>query len=127
VTYALRRSTQNCGGPKSGRPALSLLVPLDGSALARLALPLALELAALAHAELILLQAVAPSIDAYLRDYPATADPRRALHDQAQQAFDGFAGDGKPQSMQLTTAVGVGSPGAAIVAQSPTSRTGQGV
>jgi nucleotide-binding universal stress UspA family protein len=96
VTYALRRSTQNYGGPRSGQPALSPLVLLDGSALARLALPLALELAALAHAELIVLQAVAPSIDAKLRDYPARADPRRALHDQAQQAFDGFAGDGKP-------------------------------
>jgi nucleotide-binding universal stress UspA family protein len=92
-----------------------ILVPLDGSPLARQALPLALELAALAHAELILLQALAPSIDAYLRDYPLTAEPRRALEEQAQQAFERFADAGERQSMQLTTAVGVGSPATAIV------------
>src|SRR5262249_34693582 len=40
-----------------------ILVPLDGSLLAKQALPFATELAAAAHAELTLLQAVAPTIE----------------------------------------------------------------
>jgi nucleotide-binding universal stress UspA family protein len=91
-----------------------ILVPLDGSALSRLALPLAIELAALAHAELILLQVVAPSLEAYLRDYPIAADARGALHDQAQQAFAPSAGAVEPQSMRLTTAIALGSPAEAV-------------
>jgi hypothetical protein len=43
------------------------MVPLDGSALAEQALPLATELASSAHAELLLLRAVAPAI----ADYPS--------------------------------------------------------
>ena len=91
-----------------------ILVPLDGSALAQQALPLAIKLAALAQAELILLQVAAPSIEAYLRDYPVMADLQRALHDQVQQAFDMFAGDVDTQPMRLTTAIALGSPAEAI-------------
>jgi len=46
-----------------------IMVPLDGSVLARQALPLAVELARSARAELLLLQAVAPGIE----DYPSTS------------------------------------------------------
>src|SRR6185436_13060113 len=91
-----------------------ILVPLDGSALARQALPLAIKLAALAQAELILIQVAAPSIEVYLRDYPVRADLQRALHDQVQQAFDMFAGDVDPQPMRLTTAIALGPPAEAI-------------
>jgi nucleotide-binding universal stress UspA family protein len=91
-----------------------ILVPLDGSALARRALPLAIELAALAHAELILLQVVAPSLDAYLRDFPVAADLRGAIHDQVQTAFDGAASAVERQSMRLTTAIALGSPAEAV-------------
>ena len=92
-----------------------ILVPLDGSALAQQALPLAIKLAIkLAPAQLFVLQVAAPSIDAYLRDYPVAADLGRALRDQVQQTFDMVAGDLDPQAIQLTTAIALGSPAQAI-------------
>jgi nucleotide-binding universal stress UspA family protein len=91
-----------------------ILVPFDGSALAQQALPLAIKLAALARAELILLQVTAPSIEAYLRDYPVSAELKRALHDQVRQAFNMFAGDVDPRSMRLTTAIALGLSAEAI-------------
>ncbi len=47
-------------------PPRRILAPLDGSGLARQALPLASEIARAAHAELILLRAVVPMIEAYV-------------------------------------------------------------
>lgn len=48
------------------RPPRRILTPLDGSGLARQALPLASEIARAAHAELILLRAVVPLLEAYV-------------------------------------------------------------
>lgn len=47
-------------------PPRRILTPLDGSGLARQALPLAGEIARAAHAELILLRAVVPLLEAYV-------------------------------------------------------------
>jgi nucleotide-binding universal stress UspA family protein len=106
--------------PASGRAASAspkltrILVPLDGSALARQALPIAIELAAHAQAELILLWVVAPSIDAYLRDFPAEADTHRALHDQAAEALAGCYTALPAPAVRITTAIGIGPPAQAI-------------
>jgi nucleotide-binding universal stress UspA family protein len=91
-----------------------ILVPLDGSALARQALPLAIELVARARAELILLWVVAPSIDAYLRIFPAEADARGALRDQVAEALATYADQRLTPPEQITSAVGVGPPAQAI-------------
>jgi nucleotide-binding universal stress UspA family protein len=106
--------------PASGQAALAspkltrILVPLDGSALARQALPIAIELAARAQAELILLWVVAPSIDAYLRAFPAEADAHRALHDQVAEALAGFSTALPAPTVRMSTAIGIGSPAQAI-------------
>jgi len=52
--------------PATVHPPRRILVPLDGSGLAQQALPLARELAHAARAELILLRAVVPMIEAYV-------------------------------------------------------------
>jgi nucleotide-binding universal stress UspA family protein len=91
-----------------------ILVPLDGSALARQALPIAFELAAHAQAELILLWVVAPSIDAYLRAFPAEADAHRALHNQAAEMLAGLSSRLPAPTVRMTTAIGIGSPAQAI-------------
>jgi nucleotide-binding universal stress UspA family protein len=107
--------------PANGRAASAslkltrILVPLDGSALARQALPIAIELAAHAQAELILLWVVAPSIDAYMRAFPTEADAHRALHDQAAEALAGFSTPLPAPPVRMTTAIGIGSPAQAIV------------
>jgi nucleotide-binding universal stress UspA family protein len=71
-------------------PALKrILMPLDGSALARQALPLAAELAKSAQCELLLLQAVPATVEAYPgfasrgRPIPQLADLIESLRDQA--------------------------------------------
>ena len=54
------------GTARARAPAINrIMVPIDGSALARQALPLATELARSARAELLLLRAVAPAIEGY--------------------------------------------------------------
>lgn len=80
------------------RPALRrIMVPLDGSPLAAQALPLATELARSAQAKLLLLRAVAPSVDAILdATAPGYGDRRygdilAALHKYAQQELDDLA------------------------------------
>jgi nucleotide-binding universal stress UspA family protein len=68
-----------------------ILVPLDGSALAELALPLAIELAGQARAELLLLQAViplmefAPGLSPLTRPIPRSIQLPDILCEQAQQ------------------------------------------
>jgi nucleotide-binding universal stress UspA family protein len=104
-----------CTQAAPASPSLArILVPLDSSALARLALPIAIELAAHAQAELILLWVVAPSIEAYLRAFPAEADAHRALHDQAAEALATFPNRMPAPTVRMTTAVGIGSPAQAI-------------
>jgi nucleotide-binding universal stress UspA family protein len=89
------------------------MVPLDGSELARQALPIAIDLAARAQAELILLQVVAPSIDAYLRAFPAETNARIALHNQVTEALSAFAGE-RPEAVQATSTIAIGTPAEAI-------------
>jgi nucleotide-binding universal stress UspA family protein len=92
-----------------------ILLPLDGSALARQALPIAIELATNAQAELILLWVVAPSIDEYLRAFPADADAHRTLHDQAAEALAARSGEHPTPAVRLRTTIGIGAPAHAIV------------
>jgi nucleotide-binding universal stress UspA family protein len=67
-----------------------ILVPLDGSSLAKQALPHAIDLALHAHAELILLQAVAPVVEAY--PYPRLPlGILNLLRDLAQQELNAIA------------------------------------
>ncbi len=74
-----------------------ILVPLDGSALARQALPLAAELAASANAELILLEAIAPTIETMVgfrplgRSSPQYAEMLELLHWHAQHDLGALA------------------------------------
>ncbi|MBK9712616.1 MAG: universal stress protein [Kouleothrix sp.] len=60
-----------------------ILVPLDGSELARQALPLAAELASCARAELLLLQAIAPPLDAHAGQRPLARPPMDMEESQA--------------------------------------------
>jgi nucleotide-binding universal stress UspA family protein len=85
-----------------------ILVPLDGSAFASQALPLAIELAARTQAMLTLLWVAAPSIDEYMRDFPTEADLRRTLSAQAAEAYTALAGDIPKQPVPTTTAVVLG-------------------
>jgi nucleotide-binding universal stress UspA family protein len=59
-----------------------LMVPLDGPTIARQALPFAIDLAQRCHADVVLLQAIPPTIDAYPY-VPLPASARELLHMQA--------------------------------------------
>ena len=79
-------------------PAIKrVLVPLDGSAFARQALPLAADLAAGANAELILLEAIAPAVETIAgfrplgRPIPQYAEMIELLHWHAQQDLGALA------------------------------------
>jgi nucleotide-binding universal stress UspA family protein len=75
--------------PARARTLKRILVPLDGSALARQALPLATEVAESAGAELLLMQAIAAPIEAYPgfsprgRPVPQLAEALAAQRDHA--------------------------------------------
>jgi len=88
-----------------------ILVPLDGSELAKQALPLAAELATCANAELILLEAVAPTIEAYPgfrpvgRPQSQLADVLIAQRHQATKELDTLAGELRRQHLSVKVAV----------------------
>jgi len=88
-----------------------IMVPLDGSALARQALPLAVELAKSAGAELLLLQAIAATIEAYPgfpsrgRPIPQLADVLEALRDQATSELGTQADELRAHEVSARTAV----------------------
>jgi nucleotide-binding universal stress UspA family protein len=88
-----------------------ILVPLDGSELAKQALPLAAELATCANAELILLEAVAPTIEAYPgirpvgRPQSQLVDVLIALRHQAKKELDTLAGELQRQHLSVKVAV----------------------
>jgi nucleotide-binding universal stress UspA family protein len=84
-----------------------ILVPLDGSELARQALPIAIELAICARAELVLLYVAARSIEDYLHTFPVATDLQQLLQEQVDRAVCEL--DDKPgQSVQVSTVVAVG-------------------
>jgi nucleotide-binding universal stress UspA family protein len=96
--------------PKHGLALRRIVVPLDGSELARQALSAAIELADPARAEVVVVQVVAPSIEEYL-SAPAPAELRARLH---AQALDEYAHVGGERPAAVTAAVLVGRAAQAI-------------
>jgi len=91
-------------------PAIKrIMVPLDGSALARQALPLAADLARSARAELLLLQAVAPVIEDYAGFSPREGlmmqygEVLAALRHQAASDLDALADELRRHDVTVTT------------------------
>lgn len=99
-----------------------ILVPQDGSALAQQALPLAVELAQTAGANLTLVRAITPTAeiwtDTALMALPQTAltDIYQALHMQAQQELGALADDLQAQGLHVTTTVECAVAADAIIA-----------
>jgi nucleotide-binding universal stress UspA family protein len=93
------------------RPLRRIMVPLDNSALARQALPLATELAKSSGAELLLMQSIAATIEAYPgfpsrgRPIPQLADVLAALRDQAANELGGQADELRAQGVSASTQV----------------------
>jgi nucleotide-binding universal stress UspA family protein len=85
-----------------------ILVPLDGSELARQALPIAIELAVCAQAELLLLQVAARSIEDYLHGFPVATDLRLLLQEQLDSAICVLDDTIRQRSVQVSTVVAVG-------------------
>ena len=93
--------------PQSDRSFKRILVPLDGSALARQAIPLAIALARGAQAQLLLLRAVEPATN-----YPAILNKQRT---QAAQALEVIADELSEHGVPVTSMVGVGRAARVIV------------
>lgn len=84
-----------------------ILLPLDGSDLARQALPLAIELAKRAHAELVVLRAVEP--------YSQYASLLIMQRTQAAQDLHALAAELRQQQVVVTPIVAIGSAAEAII------------
>jgi nucleotide-binding universal stress UspA family protein len=81
-----------------------LIVPLDGPTIARQALPFAIDLAQRCHAEVDLLQAIPPTIEAY--PYVVLpASVRELLHRQALHELREMAGDLQQHGLTATPLV----------------------
>ena len=107
--------------PVSAAPALRrVLVPLDGSDLARQALPLAIELATAAQAELILLEAVAPTIEAMAsfrplgRPLPQYGERLDLLRRQATRDLEALAAQLRDDGLRVQTVV-MNGPAAEVI------------
>jgi nucleotide-binding universal stress UspA family protein len=101
-------------GPAPERPALRrIMVPLDGSALAREALPLALDLARRTGATLVLLTVLTPRV---LLDPSIAAEPSptamESLREQMLHELDALAAECR--DVQITTVIGEGLVGEMI-------------
>jgi len=92
-----------------------IMLTLDGSAFAKQALPLAAELANCACAELILMEAVATTIEVY-RGALLPADVHIALRNQALKQLQALAGELRPYAIPVRTAVEAGAAAEQIVA-----------
>ncbi|MCS6937801.1 MAG: universal stress protein [Roseiflexaceae bacterium] len=103
------------------RPPRRILTPLDGSGLARQALPLASEIARAAHAELILLRAVVPMIEAYVgapmlgRPIAENNEALGALRDYALEDLKVEAASLRAEVPRVLTHVVIGYPAEVIV------------
>ena len=101
--------------PPRQAPAIRrVIVPLDGSDLARQALPLAAELAEAAHAELILFQAIPTTAEGFPYP-PLPADALPAMREKVCQELEALAGELRQRRMAVTPAVTFGYPAEAIV------------
>lgn len=106
------------------RPAVDfslkhILVPLDGSELARQALPLACELARAAGAKITLIQAISPKIEGYpsllTQPLPSYGVILNALQIAAQQELDQTAEQLRQLELPVATAVVTGHAAEVIV------------
>jgi nucleotide-binding universal stress UspA family protein len=113
--FLVRATEQPPPGPQSLQ---RILVPLDGSELAEQALPLAIELAVRAQAELLLFHAVRPSGTSFpdlLHRSPPTIDFPAPGHAQGQRLLQGIAERWQPHELQVIPVVTSGEPAQAIV------------
>ena len=98
-----------------------ILLPLDGSAFARQALPLAAELAACTASALLLMEAIPPTLEAYPgmrplgRRVPPLAGMLPELKQQARQELAALAGELRQQDLAATSIVASGHAAEAIV------------
>jgi nucleotide-binding universal stress UspA family protein len=92
-----------------------ILVALDGSDFARQALPLALDLAVGARAEVVAFQSIAPSIEEYIGTAPPLLDLRTELRDEVSRAYAARDGRLCVEQAPVIPAVAVGCAAEAIV------------
>jgi nucleotide-binding universal stress UspA family protein len=95
----------NAPMPKHASAIKRIIVPLDGSALARQALPSAIELADFARAEVVVVQAITPSIEEYLSAAAPVAELRDHLRAQALHEYEQHVGD-RPAAVTAALLVG---------------------
>ena len=103
--------------PTGERSLRRILVPLDGSALARQALPLAAKLAASTHAELILLTVHSPGLGDALEEvssYPRSDELLAALRDRLLGEL-GDLDKELPEQVRVTPVAAEGFPAEAII------------
>jgi nucleotide-binding universal stress UspA family protein len=97
--------------PQTDPTIKRILVPLDGSAFARQALPLATELAIRANADLILLEAIAPTIETAARFRPVGrpilqyAEMMELLHWHAQLDLGALAEQLRMRGLHVKTSI----------------------
>jgi len=96
----------NAPAPKHAMALKRIIVPLDGSELARQALPTAIELADFAHAEVVVVQAITPSIEDYLSVESPVAELRDNLRAQALHEYEQHVGGGHPAAVTAAVLVG---------------------
>jgi nucleotide-binding universal stress UspA family protein len=96
----------NAPVPKHALAIKRIIVPLDGSELARQALPAAIELADFARAEVVVVQAITPSIEDYLGAASPVADLRDNLRAQALHEYDQHVGGDHPAAVTAAVLVG---------------------
>lgn len=103
------------------RPPRRILTPLDGSGLSRQALPLASEIARAARAELILLRAVVPMIEAYIgapvlgRPLVENSETLNALHEYALDELKAEAASLRAEVPHVLTRAIIGYPAEVII------------
>jgi len=113
--------------PPTGERVLKrIMVPLDGSALARQALPYATELATQTRAELIVLTALTPSIS----EIPSTApflwddDALAAARDRVMQELGSVADELRRQEIPVTPLAVIDFPAEAIIDEAARQHAG---
>ena len=92
--------------PKHAPALKRIIVPLDGSELARQALPPAIELADFASAEVVVVQAIVPSIEDYLSAALPVAELRDNLRAQALHEYELHVSADRPTAVTAAILVG---------------------